>query len=108
MKPVLFATLFLTAFTSVAEESPYNKFSAKTNFTNRTTVEWVQVDGVRVGCDNESRKRGLPGYPNEVEACSFWYNSLFGNTCIIITPRTVSYWTIGHELRHCFQGRFHK
>lgn len=108
MKHVLFAALLLATFTSAAEESPYDKFSAKNNFTKNTNVDWVQVDDVRVGCDNESKRRGLPGYPTEVEACSFWSNSFFGKTCLIITPRNVSYWTFGHELRHCFQGKFHK
>jgi hypothetical protein len=108
MRYTLFATLLLSTFTAVAEESPYDKFSAKNNIANNTNVEWVQVSDVRAGCDAESVKRGLPRYTTAVEGCSFWNKTLFGNTCLIITPITVDYWTFGHELRHCFQGKFHK
>lgn len=108
MKYIIFTFFLIISSQSYAVESPYDKFSAKSNFTNQTTVEWVQVDNVRIGCDKESKSRGLPGYPKPVEACSFWNKTLFGgNTCLIITPKHVQYWTFGHELRHCFQGRFH-
>jgi hypothetical protein len=28
--------------------------------------------------------------------------------CTIITPLTANFHTIGHEVRHCLQGSFHK
>jgi hypothetical protein len=108
MKHALFTTLFLTVLTANAAESPYDKFSAKNNFTDKTSVKWIQVDNINVGCNIESRKRGLPEYNKPIDGCSFWDKTLFGNTCLIVTPKHVDYWTFGHELRHCFQGGFHK
>lgn len=112
MKHALFTTLFLTALTATATataaESPYDKFSAKNSLTDKTTVKWVQVDDIRAGCDKESKRRGFSGYPKPIEACSFWTTTIFGDSCLIMTSRTPDYWTFGHELRHCFQGSFHK
>jgi hypothetical protein len=108
MKHIVFG-LFLTIMSqSYAVESPYDKFSAKSNFTDKTTVKWVQVDNIRMGCDKESKRRGFAGYPKPIEGCSFWDTSIFGHSCLIMTPKRVDYWLLGHELRHCFFGSFHK
>ena len=108
MRTVLLASMLLATFTTQAAESPYDKFSAKNNFADNSSVKWVQVDNIQEGCNAEARKRGFPDYKIAIDSCSFWHKSVFGNTCLIMTPRTVDYWTFGHELRHCFQGSFHK
>ena len=59
MKYIIFTFFLIISSQSYAVESPYDKFSAKSNFTDKTTVKWVQVDNVRMGCDKESKRRGF-------------------------------------------------
>lgn len=108
MKHVFFASLLLTSVIATAAESPYDKFTGKSNFTDSTQVKWIQVSNVLATCDKESKRRGFAGYKIPIDGCSFWDTTLFGHTCLIITPLTTDFWTLGHELRHCFQGSFHK
>jgi hypothetical protein len=35
--------------------------------------------------------------------CAKWR----GNKCTIITPRETTLETLGHEVRHCFEGHWH-
>jgi hypothetical protein len=108
MKNVVFASLMLSSLIASAEESPYDKFSGESNFTNKTTVTWKQVVDIQKECNIESKKRGYNGYNYSIEGCSFWDKDAFqGNVCYILTPLKTSFWTLGHELRHCFQGNFH-
>ena len=59
MKYIIFIFFLIISSQSYAVESPYDKFSAKSNFTDKTTVKWVQVDNIRMECDKESKRRGF-------------------------------------------------
>ena len=90
------------------DESPYDNFSAKKNFTKKTTITWEYViKDINKRCNEESKRLGQKGFSFNLDACSFWKENLFGNTCHIITLEKVNMWTVGHEVRHCFQGDFH-
>lgn len=102
-------TVFLFCIlTSAVNAGPFTKFNATKNMTNTTTVTWEQVDDVQKACDAESRRRGLGGFKIQVEACSFWGKRLMLDVCHIITEKKTDFDTLGHEMRHCFQGEFHK
>lgn len=109
MKRVLLAATFgLTTLAAHAVETPYDTFTGDANFTNKTKVTWKQVADIQKECNLESKKRGYNGYNYSIEGCSFWDVDTFQeNTCYILTRLNTSYWTFGHELRHCFQGSFH-
>jgi hypothetical protein len=102
--------LIITPLTAVlAGESPYDKFTAKKNFTNETTITWSQADDIEKACDIESKRVGNNGFSYKLEACSFWTKTQEGqHKCHIITSNKMDYWTLGHEMRHCFQGEYHK
>lgn len=85
------------------KEDPHKVFSTSKNLTNQITVKWDAVDNVQAACEKASHKRGHGGFNFPVQACSFWNMS----TCHIITAKKVNLHTIGHEIRHCFQGSFH-
>lgn len=78
-------------------------FPASKNITNQTNVRWEAVDNVQAACEKGSHRRGYGGFNYPVEACSFWDKS----TCHVITAKKVNLHTLGHEIRHCFQGAFH-
>ena len=110
MKKALVVLLMLVGSAHASE-----KFSTDSNFVTTSTIKWVAVDNVFEACDIESKKRGNGGFSRlrigqKMEGCSFWSNMTPNNTnmCTIITARNTDHDTVGHEIRHCFQGNFHK
>lgn len=94
-----------------AAETPYDQFTNEKNITNNTSVTWQTVDNVKAACDAENIRRGFGPFQigsKVMDACSFRDKVGSEHTCVIITAKTTNYWNIGHELRHCFQGRFHQ
>lgn len=101
--------LLLVTSASFASETPYDKFPASNNFTDRTIMVWDYADNVQAACESKSRELGNKGFGYAVDACSFRYkNKNNQHVCYVVTSKTVDMWTIGHEMRHCFQGEFHK
>jgi len=109
MKIVLFMTLCLSIFRANAYyEDPHEPFPARNNFTNQSNITWRYVADVQSECERESKKRGLGGFGYSVEACSFWQKRNGEDQCTIVTGLNPNFHTVGHEIRHCFQGSFHK
>ena len=100
--------LLLISTNAVADESPYDKFTADNNFTTDTSVVWTQAKDINKACNAESKRLGNNGFPYKLDACSFRTKDKYGkHTCHIMTSTTMDYWTLGHELRHCFQTDWH-
>jgi hypothetical protein len=113
MKKALAVFLAVVSLSVSAKETPFDEFSMNDNFTNDVTITLVPVDNVAAACQAESRKRGFNGFTvnpgKKIDACSFWKEINGKDTCTIVVPRNnVTYWNLGHELRHCVQGSFHK
>jgi hypothetical protein len=89
-------------------ENPHEEFSVSKVNSNNIQITFMSVDNVQATCDKESRNRGYGGFGRSVEACSFWESSRVNNHCTIVVGKTANYHTIGHEMRHCLQGNFHK
>ena len=86
----------LTACTSVPSTDPV--FYSKTK-----TIQWRRVADVNAYC------RGvLPELPHgqAYAGCSYWNKA--SEKCIIVTGLQDNHEIIGHELKHCFAGEFHK
>jgi hypothetical protein len=62
------------------------------------SVRWVPVDNV----DEVCRFYGVQTHRN-IAACSVYD----GKKCLIITAKTLDMAVLGHEVRHCFEGRWH-
>ncbi len=110
MKKALFIFLIFAGTVHANE-----KFSTESNFVRSSEIIWIQVENVFDACDSESKKRGQGGFPKldkgkKMDGCSFWSNpsAKKTNVCTIITGENTDHDTVGHEVRHCFQGRFHK
>ena len=91
------------------------KFSADSNLVTSSTISWILADNVFEACDSESKIRGNGGFPKldkgtKMDGCSFWSNPSVNktNVCTIITAKNTDQDTVGHEVRHCFQGNFHR
>jgi hypothetical protein len=95
-KLVAVTASFLTACTSVPSTEPV--FYSKTK-----TIKWRRVADVDAYC-----RTLLPELPpgQVYRGCSNW--SRVNDTCTIITGLVDNHEIIGHELKHCFVGEFHK
>jgi len=93
-----------------SNEGAYKRFDASKRFTDNTHLHWRLVSDASDECQKESRRRGLGGFPYQVDACSFWNKSAFlgGHSCTIITDKMTNADTVSHELRHCFSGNYHR
>ena len=89
-------------------ENPHEEFNVRKVNANEIQLTFISADNVQSTCDQESRNRGLGGFKYAVEACSFFDTKRSNNKCTIVVGKTTNYHTIGHEMRHCLQGNFHK
>lgn len=108
------ATLVLLACLTVEHvpaantlEDPHQAFDFRKVHSSNIEVKVITTKYVQKKCDEESKKRGYGGFKMSVEACSFWDSSRFNNKCTIVLPEVTNFHTIGHEVRHCFQGNWH-
>lgn len=106
----LLILILITTSVWAKDDNPYKKFDASKRFTDNTQLKWRLVSKASEECQKESRRRGLGGFPYEVEACSFWSKSAFlgGHSCTIITDKMTNSETVTHEIRHCFSGNYHR
>ncbi|MFM2007136.1 MAG: hypothetical protein RLZZ09_2791 [Pseudomonadota bacterium] len=82
-------------------------FSARHRDTEKILVRWEPVSNVIATCNQERGKRGKPPYGPAILGCSFWDYEPGDGLCRIYTSLDTSIETLGHELRHCFQGNYH-
>jgi len=101
--------ILLTALnTFAAEDNPYEKFSTSKNITFKSTITWRVVSNVQAECDKESKRLAGKKFNYQVLGCSFWEEVEGNSTCTIITGKTTTMFSLGHETRHCFQGNWHE
>jgi len=107
MKKALAIVLAVVSCNTMAYyEDPHQQFDMTHNITNNVNVTFRTSANINQTCRTESRARGLGDFTYSVEACSFWnWNH---SECTVITSPTANFHTVGHEVRHCLQGNFHK
>ncbi len=100
----LFLILFLLLGPVKADwTDPFEKFDTNKNFTNSSLISWKRVDNPTLECSLERARRGFPKHDGQVVACSMWEQ----DKCLIITAKYTDRDTVGHEIQHCFQGKWH-
>ena len=114
-----FALLATFLVMSAHAETPYDKFivadeatmNAK-HFTLETKISWIFTKDVNRMCEYQAKKFGAKPFnvgKKIMDGCAFWIKDSEGkDICTIITNNETDYWTLGHEVRHCFHGAFHK
>jgi hypothetical protein len=115
------AIVLLTALLSLSAfaETPYDKFtvidedmlSAK-HFTLESKITWIFTKNVNWMCELQAKKFKTKPFNvgnKTMDGCAFWDKDSEGkDVCTIVTNIKTDYWTLGHEVRHCFHGGFHK
>jgi len=63
-------------------------------------IEWIVVKDLEIVCNGKTEKLG----EGELLGCAKFNNK----KCYIYTKKRTSLSNLGHELRHCFEGQWHK
>ena len=97
-KLTLIVTLLVAS--GLAHAQSYNiQFEAQPNLPEKI-IRWVVVENVSAVCQNK-----IPALSGQrILACSEYNN----RTCTIYTGRTTDMAIVGHEIRHCFEGAWHR
>ena len=106
---LVLAVLASNAFAGI-ERDAYDMWSLDQVMTTSSTITLLRakdINEVRAICDKESIRRGTGKFGFKIDACSFWDKTPSGDKCTIVVAKRTNNDTIGHELRHCFQGNFH-
>jgi hypothetical protein len=102
MKSILAIALVMLSgcATSQTPNPAYNiQFEAQPNLPEKT-IRWVVVENVSAVCQNK-----IPALSGQrILACSEYNN----RSCTIYTGRVTDMAIVGHEIRHCFEGAWHK
>jgi hypothetical protein len=85
------------------DESPTQNFSTSSNRYTTVTITWKTAANPQAVCNKEAKSRGYHNFGFTLQACAFWE----GNTCTIVTGKDTTMHSLGHEVRHCFQGDWH-
>ena len=90
----------------VSELDSFTPIPESQRVLNKVRVRWELRDDVSEICN---KKVGAVGGAQNVKstpiACAVWHVPT--QECVIYTGKQVAHVTLGHELRHCFEGHFH-
>lgn len=87
----------MEAFTPVA----YDK-----RVMNTVKLRWEVRTDVADYCANSMGLDKERAYATPPLACAIW--SVRNQECTIVTGSITSHLALGHEVRHCFEGHFHR
>ncbi len=73
---------------------------------NDVKVRWEVRENVAEVCGRAAKLRTTQAWMTPPLACAMW--NVASKECVIITGKKVSHVELGHELRHCFEGSFHR
>jgi len=98
MKLALIAALLFSS-TMVSAQSYNIQFEARPNLPEKI-IRWVVVENVSAVCQNK-----MPALAGQrILACSEYNN----HSCTIYTGLITDMAIVGHEIRHCFEGQWHR
>lgn len=109
MRYILLVLMIAVSGPAIAQAKYASRTSADEAFVANpketpSMIRWVVVDDPDAECRAAHKsKNDFAERPGKIRACAR-YNS---KSCTIITGPETSHALLGHELRHCFEGRFH-
>jgi hypothetical protein len=87
------------------EYESFKPLSVEQRIMNEVRIRWeVREDVVQV-CAKAIQMGLEQAYLTPPVACAIW--SVAKKECTVITGTNTTHVALGHEVRHCFEGRFH-
>jgi hypothetical protein len=106
------ASLALTAcqtmsndYVRASEMAPFEAKPVDKRVTNVVMLRWEVREDVAAYCAKVTGMSRDAAYTTPPLACAIW--SVAARECTIVTSKVTTHLALGHEVRHCFEGRFH-
>ena len=93
----------------VIPAAEFEKFTPKTadkRIMKEVNLRWEVREDVAQYCAKSIGMGREQAYITPPVACAVWHVAT--KECVIITGKQTSHVALGHEVRHCFEGHFHK
>jgi hypothetical protein len=104
----LFLTGCQTLGGTIIPSSEYENFSplpVEKRIMKEVRLRWEVRDDVAAYCAQSIGMGKEQAYITPPIACAIWH--VQRQECTIVTGKQTSHVALGHEVRHCFEGRFH-
>lgn len=85
---------------------PFNVMPSNYRIMNQVRINWEVRDDVGHFCSHAKSMGRQQSYLTPPMACAIW--DILKAECTIVTGPVTSHVALGHELRHCFEGHFHR
>jgi hypothetical protein len=90
----------------VSELDAFVPMPHQARLMNDVKVRWEVRENVSEVCGRAAKISATQAWMTPPLACAMW--NVASKECVIITGTKVSHVELGHELRHCFEGNFHR
>ncbi len=90
----------------VSELESFVPMPKQARLMNDVKVRWEIRENVAEVCGRAAQLTTAQAWMTPPLACAMW--NVASKECVIITGTKVSHVELGHELRHCFEGNFHR
>jgi hypothetical protein len=91
---------------AVQEFMPFNVMPAHHRIMNQVRISWEVREDVSHFCGFAARMGRDRSYLTPPLGCAIW--DILKAECTIVTGPLTSHVALGHELRHCFEGHYHR
>ena len=91
---------------SSREFVPFNVMPAQYRIMNQVRINWEVRDDVAHFCAHAKSMGREQSYLTPPMGCAMW--DILKSECTVVTGPMTSHVALGHELRHCFEGHFHR
>lgn len=91
---------------SPAEFAAFNAKPSHYRIMNRVRITWEVREDVAHFCAHAKSMGREQSYLTPPMACAIW--DILKAECTVVTGPVTSHVALGHELRHCFEGHFHR
>jgi hypothetical protein len=89
-----------------AEMHTFTPLPAEKRVMPEVKLRWLVREDVAQYCARTLQMGQEQAYITPPVACAVWDKST--QECTIVTSTKVSHAALGHEVRHCFEGHFHR
>ena len=88
------------------EYEPFKPLPVEKRLMNEVRIRWEVREDVVQFCAKAIQMGKEQAYITPPVACAVW--DVPKKECIVITGPKPTHVALGHEVRHCFEGRFHR
>lgn len=91
---------------SPAEFAAFNAMPSNYRIMNQVRITWEVRADVAHFCAHAKSMGREQSYLTPPMACAIW--DILKAECTVVTGPVTTHVALGHELRHCFEGHFHR